>query len=106
MEAGIYVDRVRDLTYTDLNGEKQSFIEGVDVSSYVSLKNSGVKYYDFDGNELDDIGYFKFLASCGINYVRVRVWNDPYDADKTVTAAVTMIWRQPRRSDSMQQQPE
>ena len=82
VEAGIYVDRVRDLTYTDLNGEKQSFIEGVDVSSYVSLKNSGVKYYDFDGNELDDIGYFKFLASCGINYVRVRVWNDPYDADK------------------------
>ena len=82
VEAGIYVDRVSDLTYTDLNGEKQSFIEGVDVSSYVSLKNSGVKYYDFDGNELDDIGYFKFLASCGINYVRVRVWNDPYDADK------------------------
>ena len=56
VEAGIYVDRVSDLTYTDLNGEKQSFIEGVDVSSYVSLKNSGVKYYDFDGNELDDIG--------------------------------------------------
>lgn len=42
VEAGIYVDRVKDLTYTDLNGEKQEFIEGVDVSSYVSLKNSGV----------------------------------------------------------------
>lgn len=82
VEAGIYVDRVADLTYTDLNGQKQSFIEGVDVSSYVSLKNSGVKYYDFDGNELDDIGYFKFLASCGINYVRVRVWNDPYDSEE------------------------
>lgn len=81
VEAGIYVGRVNDLTYTDLNGKKQPFIEGVDVSSYVSLKNSGVKYYDFDGNELDDIGYFKFLASCGVNYVRVRVWNDPYDAD-------------------------
>lgn len=81
VEAGIYVDRVSDLTYTDLNGQKQSFIEGVDVSSYVSLKNSGVKYYDFDGKELDDIGYFKFLASCGINYVRVRVWNDPYDSE-------------------------
>lgn len=81
VEAGIYVDRIKDLTYTDLNGEKQEFIEGVDVSSYVSLKNSGVKYYDFDGKELDDIGYFKFLASCGVNYVRVRVWNNPYDAD-------------------------
>lgn len=107
VEAGIYVDRVRDLTYTDLNGEKQSFIEGVDVSSYVSLKNSGVKYYDFDGNELDDIGYFKFLASCGINYVRVPVYGMIHMMQtKTVTAAVTMIWRQPRRSDSMQQQPE
>ena len=81
VDAGIYVKRVDDLKYTDLKGRTQQFIEGVDVSSYVSLKNSGVKYYDYDGNELDDIGYFKFLASCGVNYVRVRVWNDPYDAD-------------------------
>ena len=44
VEAGIFVDRVDDLTYTDLNGNTQDFLEGVDVSSYLSLKNSGVKY--------------------------------------------------------------
>ncbi|MGN1180623.1 MAG: glycosyl hydrolase 53 family protein [Suilimivivens sp.] len=56
------------------------FIKGVDVSSYVSLKDSGVAFYDFDGNEVDDAGFFNLLKSAGVNYVRVRVWNDPYDA--------------------------
>ena len=73
VEAKIYVERVENLP--------DDFIGGVDVSSYVSLKNSGVKYYDFNGKELDDQGFFNLLADSGINYVRVRVWNDPYDAN-------------------------
>lgn len=56
-------------------------MEDVDVSSYLSLKNSGVKYYDYDGNELGNVEYFIFLKSCGVNYIRLRVWNDPYDSD-------------------------
>lgn len=56
------------------------FIKGVDISSYVSLKDSGVVFYDFDGNEVDDTGFFHLLKSAGVNYVRVRVWNNPYDA--------------------------
>ena len=56
-------------------------MEDVDVSSYLSLKNSGVKYYDYDGNELGNVEYFTFLKSCGVNYIRLRVWNDPYDSD-------------------------
>ena len=59
----------------------QDFLEGVDVSSYLSLKNSGVKYYDYGGNELGNVEYFTFLKSCGVNYIRLRVWNDPYDSD-------------------------
>ena len=59
----------------------QVFLEGVDVSSYLSLKNSGVKYYDYGGNELGNVEYFTFLKSCGVNYIRLRVWNDPYDSD-------------------------
>ncbi len=59
----------------------QDFLEGVDVSSYLSLKNSGVKYYDYDGNELGNVEYFTFLKSRGVNYIRLRVWNDPYDSD-------------------------
>lgn len=73
VEAEIYVERVENLS--------DDFIGGVDVSSYVSLKNSGVKYYDFAGNELDDQGFFNLLAESGINYVRIRVWNAPYDAN-------------------------
>ena len=73
VEAEIYVERVENLS--------DDFIGGVDVSSYVSLENSGVKYYDFAGKELDDQGFFNLLAESGINYVRIRVWNDPFDAN-------------------------
>ncbi len=72
VKAGINVEKVNGLT--------KDFIGGVDISSYRSLKDSGVKYYDFDGNELDDDAFFQLLADSGINYVRIRVWNNPYDA--------------------------
>lgn len=52
------------------------FIMGMDASSVISLEQSGVKYYDYDGNEAD---VFKTLAQSGVNYIRVRIWNDPYD---------------------------
>ena len=54
------------------------FIMGMDVSSVLSLENSGVKFYDYNAEEAD---IFKTLAQSGINYIRVRVWNNPYDAD-------------------------
>ena len=54
----------------------EDFILGMDASSVLAEENSGVKYYDFDGNEQD---VFKTLADSGINYIRLRVWNDPYD---------------------------
>ncbi len=62
-------------------GIPEGFVRGVDVSSYLAERESGARFYDFDGNELDDEGFFSFLSDCGINYVRVRVWNDPFDAD-------------------------
>ena len=52
------------------------FIFGMDASCVPALEASGVKYYDYDGNEAD---VFETLAKSGINYIRVRVWNDPYD---------------------------
>lgn len=60
----------------------EDFIRGVDVSSYISIIDSGAKYKDADGNVLDDAGFFKMLKESGVNYVRIRVWNDPYDKDK------------------------
>lgn len=66
----LYVKKVENLS--------DDFIMGMDASSVISLEQSGVKYYDYDGNEAD---VFKTLAQSGINYIRVRIWNDPYDED-------------------------
>ena len=52
------------------------FIMGMDASAVPSLEASGVKYYDFDGTEKD---VYEILANSGVNYIRVRIWNDPYD---------------------------
>ncbi len=54
------------------------FILGVDVSSVISLEESGVNYYGEAGDKQD---IFRTLKESGINYIRVRVWNDPYDSD-------------------------
>ena len=52
------------------------FIRGMDVSSVISLEDSGVRFFDENGKETD---LFRILADNGVNYIRVRVWNDPYD---------------------------
>ena len=64
----LYVKKVENLP--------EDFIFGMDISSVLAEEASGVKYYDFSGNETD---LFRLLADNGINYVRVRIWNDPYD---------------------------
>ncbi len=61
-----------------IEGFTDDFIRGMDISSILSEEASGVKYYDADGNEQD---LFKILADNGVNYIRVRVWNDPFDKD-------------------------
>ena len=53
------------------------FIMGMDVSSVIAEEQSGVKYYDYDGKEAD---LFKVIHDNGINMIRVRIWNNPYDA--------------------------
>ncbi len=61
---------------TPISGISDNFIRGIDISSLLSLEEAGVKYYDFAGNEED---LLRILADAGVNYVRVRVWNDPHD---------------------------
>ncbi len=56
----------------------EDFIFGMDASQVPALEASGVKYYDLDGTEKD---VFQILAENGVNYIRVRVWNDPFDAE-------------------------
>ncbi len=68
-----------ELYVKPIEGMTDEFIRGVDISSYIVEKDAGVVYKDFEGNELNDHEFFEFLADCGVNWVRVRVWNDPYD---------------------------
>ena len=52
------------------------FILGMDASCVPSLEASGVTYKDHDGEEKD---VYEILSQNGINYIRVRIWNDPFD---------------------------
>lgn len=67
-DSSVYVEAVE--------GISDDFIRGMDASSVLVEENSGVVYYNFDGEEQD---VFQTLAEAGVNYIRLRVWNDPYD---------------------------
>lgn len=70
-----------ELSVEKIRNLPEDFIMGMDISSVVSLFESGVTYKDFEGNTIDNIADFcKFLAANGITHIRVRVWNDPFDA--------------------------
>ncbi len=69
-ESSLYVKKVENLP--------DDFIFGMDASCVPALEKSGVKYYDFDGKEAD---VFKVLADSGVTHIRVRIWNDPFDAE-------------------------
>ena len=64
----LYVKKVENLP--------EDFIMGMDASCVPALEASGVKYYNFEGEEQD---VFQTLAEAGVNYIRVRIWNDPFD---------------------------
>ncbi len=66
--SSLYVKKVENLP--------EDFILGMDASSVIAEENSGVKYYNYAGEEQD---VFLTLAESGINTIRVRVWNDPFD---------------------------
>ncbi len=75
---GAVEDASDDIFVQKIDGLSTDFIRGMDASSVLVEENSGVKYYDFDGNECD---VFKTLAEAGVNCVRLRVWNNPYDSE-------------------------
>lgn len=64
------------VTINKVQNMTDSTIRGIDISSYIALKNAGVKYYDNDGNEAP---LLKILSDNGVNYIRIRIWNDPYN---------------------------
>lgn len=69
-DSSLYVRKVENLP--------EDFIFGMDASAVLAEEASGVKYYNYEGREQD---VFRTLAESGVNYIRVRVWNDPHDAE-------------------------
>ena len=65
-----------DVFVEPVAGISDDFIRGMDASAVLSVEKSGAKYYGYDGKEQD---VFETLAESGVNYIRLRVWNDPYD---------------------------
>lgn len=65
-----------DLFVKKVENLSDDFIMGMDASCVPALEASGVKYYNYKEEEQD---VFRTLAEAGVNYIRVRIWNDPYD---------------------------
>lgn len=60
-----------------VEGLSDDFLLGADISSLISLENSGLVYHNFNNQPQELVS---LLHNAGINALRVRVWNDPYDA--------------------------
>lgn len=74
-------ENFRKVTFTQFDSSINDGepVKGVDVSSIIAIENAGVEFYDKKGNKQD---IFKTLADSGVNYIRVRVWNEPWDSQR------------------------
>jgi arabinogalactan endo-1,4-beta-galactosidase len=76
---GTQLDRVEGL--------RSDFIKGADVSMLKQLEISGGKFYDESGAERDAL---LILRDHGINWVRLRIWNNPVFARDLVEGGVVI----------------
>lgn len=74
-DAAITVKKVQNLS--------SDFIKGIDISTYLVETASGVKYKDQSGQEVEGKEFIRMFAQNGVNYIRLRVWNQPYDTDSS-----------------------
>lgn len=61
------------------------FIKGMDVSTLPEVERCGAAFYDY-GRQGD---LFDIAKAYGINFVRIRLWNDPYDEEGSPYGAGT-----------------
>ncbi len=89
------------VTHAESDGVKQNifvepvaslsddFMMGVDISSLSDIEKNGGKYFNREG-KVDDL--FNILKDSGVNWIRLRVWNNPvyekdvYDAEGKLIA--------------------
>lgn len=95
--SGAKTDSTDDTGKTDAEDTETAVtdsIRGADLSAYISIQEAFDQmnsdkylgrtdwgYKDFNGNIIKNQDFFNFLANQGMNWVRIRVWNDPYDSN-------------------------
>ncbi|MDQ0169733.1 glycosyl hydrolase 53 family protein [Paenibacillus tundrae] len=57
-----------------VQGYQDDFIRGVDISTLTAIEDKQGKFLDSNGTERD---LLDILKDRGVNYVRIRLWNDP-----------------------------
>ncbi|MDA7026762.1 glycosyl hydrolase 53 family protein [Bacillus sp. CLL-7-23] len=61
--------------FTDHVYASDHFISGADISTLADMEKSGANYY-VNGKRKDAL---QILKGSGVNYIRLRIWNHPYD---------------------------
>ncbi|OLP67030.1 Arabinogalactan endo-1,4-beta-galactosidase precursor [Bacillus pumilus] len=69
-------EAAESISVKPINGLQSDFIKGADISMLAEVEKSGGRYFDQNGKQVDPI---KHLKDKGVNYVRIRLWHNPYD---------------------------
>jgi len=67
-----------DVAITPFKNMPADFIKGADISTLAEVERQGAKFYNEQGVQQDAIAILKHN---GVNYVRLRLWVDPKDAN-------------------------
>lgn len=62
----------------EVEGYRDDFVRGVDISTLTAIEDLGGIYYDSNGAQRD---LLDILKDRGVNYVRLRLWNDPQNSN-------------------------
>lgn len=70
----VYGASVQPEATVTVGGYRTDYVRGVDISTLTAIEANGGKYLDSNGTERD---LLDILKDRGVNYVRLRLWNDP-----------------------------
>lgn len=67
-ETGMKIEPVKNIS--------KSFLYCMDISSLICMEDAGFRFFDKDRSQDD---FVNILKGAGVNTIRVKLWNDPYD---------------------------
>ncbi|SEL39686.1 glycosyl hydrolase 53 family protein [Paenibacillus sp. OK003] len=70
----VYGAPVQPVATVTVEGYRSDFVRGVDISTLTAIEDNGGYYLDSNGAKRD---LLDILKDRGVNYVRLRLWNDP-----------------------------